>query len=526
MPKQNFQATEGLLHDVMRKQSGVIEKAWLEALMNSVDANATEFHLDVTEDRSTISDDGDSMTEQEVQKYFSQFGLKDSDITDKEFGKFRMGRGQIFNFGTNIWRVKENYMVVDLDNEATTVNLEECTATEDDAIVSVDGDTYNVQTEGLSYVMLDAKPQDDGLSITVDHYEAIDDVNRTIAEFKKLARYVTWFHNVDVYVNGSTVGEEPDVIEDTELAYYIEPGSGVLSTSEVYNKGALVNRFNLGPVSIGIISKADLDVTLDRTDILDSDPYWGEIKKEYKAVATQYLKEQDELNSRKREWLVERAADSPKVFEAVKNKPLLKDVSGDMRTISEVEGRDVGFAEANNKSAEAAMDRGDAVILDSNQQESFKTLASGHASNTDSSSIRDFEDIIQKDLQFEMSEIARDNLSKRRLKHLEIIESALDDLGVRVTVKAGYSNHKDVWKDKEDNLYIHKDRLNCRKSELATSLIQRVVIVASHGGETMTNFNEDISLRRAFYKTIGGTNFSAEADYATVQRRILDGYYK
>jgi len=170
MPKRDFQATEGLLHDVMRKQSGVIEKAWLEALMNSVDAGATEFNLNVEPETTTITDDGDSMTESEVERYFEQFGLKDSDIQDKEFGKFRMGRGQIFNFGVNIWRARENYMVVSLDDEEVTVNLEECTVKDDECIISQSGSHYTVDTFGLGYALLDADKVDSGLTIHVQHY--------------------------------------------------------------------------------------------------------------------------------------------------------------------------------------------------------------------------------------------------------------------------------------------------------------------------------------------------------------------
>lgn len=526
MTKQNFQATEGLLHDVMKKQSGVIEKAWLEALMNSVDANATEFRLTVTEDKSVIEDDGDSMTEAEVEKYFSQFGLKDSDITDKEFGKFRMGRGQIFNFGTNIWRAQNNYMVVDLDNETTTVDLPECNVQEDDGVMDVDAETYTLNTEGLSYVMLSASENTEGLSITVQHYNALSDLSDTISQFEKLARYVTWFHKIDVYVNGEVIGREPEIIEETELAYYTKPGSGMLTSSEVFNKGAFVDRFNLGPTSIGIITKADLDVTLDRTDILDTDQYWQEIQKEYNAVATSHLIDSDEISSREREWLIDQASESKKVYKAIQNKPILKDVSGDMRTISEVANRDVGFAESDNRSAQEAMERGEAVVLENSQEKSFRNLANSHTSSVKDSSIRDFEDIIKNELQFEMREISRDSLSKRRLTNLKQIESALDDLGFRCDVKSGYSNHKDIWKDQDNNLFIHKDRLNCKKQNMATSLLQQAVVVASHDGETMTSFSEDIGLRRSFYKAMSGTSFNSDADYPTVQRRILNGYYK
>jgi signal transduction histidine kinase len=67
MTRHEFKATEGLLHDVMRKQAGTLEKAVLEAVMNSVDANADEIEVHLQSDKLIVRDDGDGMTEEEVE---------------------------------------------------------------------------------------------------------------------------------------------------------------------------------------------------------------------------------------------------------------------------------------------------------------------------------------------------------------------------------------------------------------------------------------------------------------------------
>jgi len=525
MPTRKFEATEGLLHDVMRKQSGVIEKAYLEALMNSVDANATEFHIEINEDTTSISDNGDSMTKPEVERYFEQFGLKDSDIQDKEFGKFRMGRGQIFNFGINVWRAKENYMVVDLDNDETEVTLQHCTDTDDTSIVEHDSGWYTLDIEGLSYALLNAEEYNDGLEIEIEHYNKLDSVSETVKEFKELAEYVSWFHDIDIVVNSDDVRNEPDILEETELAYYTKPGDSVWSNARVYNKGAFVDTFNLGPTDISVISKADLDVTLDRTDILDSDPYWSSIKDEYNAVTVSYLTGKNSVSTTESNWLLEKASSSDRVMKAIQDIPMLKDVNGDKRTLTEVSDRQVGFASQDDKVAQDAMSRGDAVMIDDKHESEFMSFANSANSAVENSNVRDYEDIIDDELNFEMSEISRDNLSKRREENLDMLESALYDLGFNLDVRAGYSNHKNVWKNKEDQLYVHKDELNSRRQDVATRLLQRVVVVAAHDGETVTSLDENYSLNRNFYKAVSGTKFGAECGYSTVQNRILNGEY-
>jgi hypothetical protein len=416
-------------------------------------------------------------------------------------------------------------MVVSLDDDSVEVHLPSCTQEKDESIIDREGELYNLDTEGLSYAMLDAEHIDEGIDITVAHYNPIEGLDDTIEEFKKLARYVPWLHEVDLYINGEKLEEEPDIIEETDKAYYCEASRVRGTYSPVYNKGALVDDFNLGPTSIMVVSKHDLDVTLDRTDILDHDEYWQAIKEEHKAVTVEYLLDIDEPKTQQINWLMEQAASNPSVLDSIMEQPLLEDISGDRWTLNELAGNRVGFASKDDAVAQDAMDRGNAIILSQKHQDEFENLAGTQDSNVQSDDIDSYKDIVDKNLAFEMKEVSYSELSKRRKQSLETIESALYDLGFTMSVKAGFSNHKDVWKDDKGRIFIHKDMLNCKKQELATDVILHVVKIASHDGETMSSFDENYSLSRNFYRNAMGQHFGAEVDLATVQQRILNNQY-
>lgn len=525
MPKRDFQATEGLLHDVMRKQSGVIEKAWLEALMNSVDAGATEFSLIVEPDFTTITDDGDSMTEDEVERYFEQFGLKDSDITDKEFGKFRMGRGQIFNFGVNIWRARENYMVVSLDDSEVQVTLEECTETEDECIISQSDDQYTVDSSGLGYALLDADSHDKGLRIHVDHYNPIEDLDNTISEFKQLARYVSWLHDIEVTVNGDVLDDRPEVIQETDSAWFVKAEDRFSSRCPVYNKGAHVDEFDLGPRRVGVITKYDLDVTLDRTDILDTDDYWQQVQSQYTQVIEQQLVDDDSLSTKEANWLIKRAAENVRLMKEVNDKPIVQDVTGDYRTIQELSSKRIGFSTRDDNVAKDAMDKGNVVVAQETHEDAIKEFASKAGDTISQSSLKSYDELVDDELAFEMTERNEDDLSKTRRRNLERMRLALDDLGYTDDVKPGYSNHRDVWTDGEGVLFIDKDYLNKSKQDVATELLYHVVRGAAHDGDSRPGFNEDYSLNRQFYRLVNGDEFGSDCDLPEVQQKLLNGKY-
>jgi hypothetical protein len=525
MTKRSFQISNNAIDDIMTQQTGVIKKAWLESIMNSVDADATEITFDIDEQRTKIYDNGNSISEEQIERTFQKFGAPQSADENKEFGRFRMGRGQMFAFGTNIWRIKNKYLVVDIENETTTVTLPECTDTSSEAIISNDGDTYELDTAGMDFVMLDAEQYNAGTSIEIQHYQTIDDVDDTVDEFRQYIKYIPWMHDVGVTVNDTEILAEPDVIKETELAWYIEEIKQYGTNSSVYNKGAYVDDFNLGPVSVAVLSKGELDVTISRTDILDTDDYWQNIKHEHRDVVVAELKKKNNPSRRQRQWMLRQAAEDSDILSELKTKEFIKDVNGNSHSISDVTNEEIGFAPGDDKLAQKTMKRTGTIILDEKQKSAFDELVQSAKTRVQQSNISEYTDIIGDKLKYEMKEVPREQLSKRRKTNLGILSSALEDVGITLDVKAGYSNHKQVWQDDSDTLYIHKDDLNENRQRIATEVFFQAVIVGSHDGETMSSLNEDYNLKSSVYQVASGLEYHADCDLPTAQYRILNGHY-
>lgn len=129
--RRRFQMHPHLLMDVMRRQAGTLGKAILEGGMNAVDAKAKKFSVELTQKGMVLEDDGQGFpSAEEVQQFFEVFGKPHEESEAKTYGTFRMGRGQIFAFGKNVWRSQCQQMVVDLENMGLDYDLEQLAESE------------------------------------------------------------------------------------------------------------------------------------------------------------------------------------------------------------------------------------------------------------------------------------------------------------------------------------------------------------------------------------------------------------
>ena len=111
-----FKIDENILYSIIAKQAGTLQKSFLELVMNSIDAAATEIKIEFDGLNFTFYDNGKGFeSEDEIHKFFGTFGTPHEE-GDAVYGKFRMGRGQIMAFSHNQWKSNTFFMDVDIKN--------------------------------------------------------------------------------------------------------------------------------------------------------------------------------------------------------------------------------------------------------------------------------------------------------------------------------------------------------------------------------------------------------------------------
>ncbi|MBS1722513.1 MAG: ATP-binding protein [Armatimonadetes bacterium] len=246
-----FEMHPELLRSVIQKQAGTLDKAVLEGVMNSVDAGATVIDVTITHDTVVITDDGRGFASRtEVEEFFKVFGTphKEGDAT---FGKFRMGRGQMFAFGHNTWRTGEFEMTVDV-------------------------------SQRLGFDLRESLPNRRGCEIVIKLYEELapTNIHYMVRNITKMVKFI----QLPIRINGEriTVPIDPKKFPLTTDDAYINVtaargyGGGV----DVYNLGAYVetiSSYKCG-ASGTVVSRKQLDVNFARNQVLDKCEVWRRIK--------------------------------------------------------------------------------------------------------------------------------------------------------------------------------------------------------------------------------------------------------
>lgn len=112
VPEQRtFNVHPGIIRHLIKEQAGTLVKAVAELVMNSADAGATRVDLEFSEDgRFCVRDNGRGFASRdEIERFFETFGTPHVE-GDAQFGRFRIGRGQIMAFADTTWR-SGNFMM-------------------------------------------------------------------------------------------------------------------------------------------------------------------------------------------------------------------------------------------------------------------------------------------------------------------------------------------------------------------------------------------------------------------------------
>lgn len=281
-PKERRQLKmhQSLLWSVIHRQAGTIGKAILEGVMNSVDAGATECHIEIDRDRFEIKDNGKGfVSDQEIEEFFETFGTPHEE-GDATYGRFRMGRGQMMAFGANVWHTNNYKMVVDLKPQQKG----------------------NSNNEALGYDFYKIDEHTQGCHIDVDLYDKLSPsaLDNVLREIKENMKYV----EIPVFLNGKQISIDPATEEWDEItddAYIKRKGGGTL---DIYNLGVLVTKQSqyVSGASGIIVSKKALDVNFARNAVQASCPVWKRVLKVLKEDNLQALKKKVPLDDVKRDF--------------------------------------------------------------------------------------------------------------------------------------------------------------------------------------------------------------------------------
>lgn len=274
-----FEMHANLLKHVFRSQAGTLSKAIAEGAMNAVDAEADALQISVSDTRVVLMDNGRGFrNEDEIREWFAKVGTPHQVEEKKVYASFRMGRGQMFNFGRNRWRTGKFVMTVDIEDDA------------EDAV-------------GFDFTTV--KKPFKGCAINIDLYQRLlpSELDATIREVKRYVKYMP----IPVTLNGEEVSVDPELEHwdhITDDAYIRLHRTGEL---EVYNLGVYVRGFGGWAWGTGgeVVSKQKLKLNFPRNDIMSDCPVWQRVRKIVDSRATKHIKKSTTLNENERKRLID-----------------------------------------------------------------------------------------------------------------------------------------------------------------------------------------------------------------------------
>lgn len=336
-----------LLLDVIRRQAGTLDKAVLEGVMNGIEAGADKVDItfvapvDEQPSRLLISDNGSGIGSlKEIEEFFETFGQPHRETENKVWAQFRMGRGQLFSFGRNIWRTGTFRMVVDIEGM---------------------GLNYSLET--------DLDPVE-GCHITVELYRnPVEGYYCSLLSFRDSIQRQVEFMPGKITFNDKQLNRPPEgckwTVED-ENAYYL---FGVGSELSVYNMGAFVKvvPLTISGVSGIVVSKKILQVNFARNDIQATCPVYGEIVDVVRAHRVKkFRKTGHRLTDAERVSALRDIRDKVQSYSSLSARKMFRTVQGTSFSLLDVKRLGVPWTVASSGDvvADRIMESGAAIVFD------------------------------------------------------------------------------------------------------------------------------------------------------------------
>ncbi len=338
-----FKIHPRLLVDVIKRQSGNLTKALQEIISNSIDAGSSEIRVTITPEKVTVIDDGKGFSSrEEVESFFEVFGLPHDDSENKTFGRFRMGRGQAFSFGKNIWRTNSFEMTVDVEHMMADAS----------------------NPYGVSYELKDNLPLKAGCHIEIFLYDKLEEwqMRNAISQIGTEVKYCA----CRIIVNDQLVSNNPKTekwtMETDDFHLKITGGN---SGIRIYNLGIYtmsVHDYGLDGVCV---SKKRLDVNFARNNIINTCSVWKSMKAAFKKVGENIFNKK-RLNDSERRRIISGFCSGEFNQTEIWQSPIFPDVTGKYWSLKGLDKKGTfwSFDEEGSVKGDRIIQMGLAIVLD------------------------------------------------------------------------------------------------------------------------------------------------------------------
>lgn len=254
---RKFSIHPDIIFSLIRAQAGSLGKALAECVMNSIDAFATRVDIRFDTHTLEVRDNGQGFRDRdEVLTWFEVLGFPHDEGNHRRFGKFGMGRAQLWSFASTVWRTNDFELDVD------------------------------IKRRGLDYELRELGSPVSGLVIDGRFYEplGLHAQKHLVDELKALVRFAP----AEVYLNGARISFDPAgeswTTETTEAWMSLQAQRS--GTLVVYNQGVLVNQFPYYRYKVtGVVCTKPgqpLALNMARNAILESEcKVWARIRRSF-----------------------------------------------------------------------------------------------------------------------------------------------------------------------------------------------------------------------------------------------------
>lgn len=296
-----------LLVSLIYNQAGSISKAILEAIMNAIDAKASEVKVYINSDgiHYEVHDNGIGFSStKEIQKYFEVFGFDHSqDTRERVYGQFGMGRAQLWAFSRTLFI--SNAYTMDVD----------------------------IQARGLTYIPGNIDQPIKGTKILGEFYDAKTPLE--LDECKRELREMVAYTPVPVYLNDELISTVP-----SNRKWSIEIDEAYIDCKEigelkVYNQGIFVRSYPRWKFGLGgtIVSKVRLELNMARNDVVVAKcEVWKRVASVMRKQGATKTEKKKSLTDDDRHFLVRRWISGEKV-DNIFHQRIIKDVRNRAYTI-------------------------------------------------------------------------------------------------------------------------------------------------------------------------------------------------